>query len=127
RAGELRRGARGARAARGEGGVRRLRWLARVLERALAITGALALVYHLGFEVTWFRTSSMAPCLVGSDRGEPDWALVARLARPRAVYVLGDDAQDSQDSRFTGAIPIADLRGRVVLRLWPPRRIAWIP
>src|SRR5438105_5046752 len=80
RAGEPRRGARGARAARGEGAVRRLRWLARVLERALAITGALAIVYHLGFEVTWFRTSSMAPCLVGSDRGEPDWALVARLA-----------------------------------------------
>lgn len=40
------------------------------------------------------------------------------------VYVLGDDTLDSHDSRFTGPVPIARLRGRAVLRVYPFARFA---
>lgn len=42
------------------------------------------------------------------------------------VYVLGDDSQDSQDSRFEGAIPLASIEGRAVLRVWPLARLKWL-
>ena len=38
-----------------------------------------------------------------------------------AVYVLGDDRGVSVDSRVYGPVPLADVDGRVLLRLWPPR------
>lgn len=38
------------------------------------------------------------------------------------VYVLGDDSQDSNDSRFFGALPAARVRGRALARIWPPAR-----
>jgi signal peptidase I len=175
-----------------------LRGLARVVERALAIAGALFIVCHIFLDVSRVTTSSMAPLLRGSDRGEPDVILAetfftARTAprrfqvvtflddegvrvskrvvgfpgetlrvladrtllvdgekvevpegvggdrhgylpagnlhdgRPFSVpqgqlYVLGDDTRDSFDSRFTGGLPIEKVVGRVLFRLWPPRR-----
>jgi signal peptidase I len=40
------------------------------------------------------------------------------------LFVLGDNRARSVDSRFTGAIPVEDLLGRVVARVWPPGRAA---
>jgi signal peptidase I len=34
------------------------------------------------------------------------------------VFVLGDNRDESYDSRFWGAVPIADVRGRVGLIYW---------
>jgi len=177
----------------------RLRWLARTLERTLAVVGAVAIVYHLFFEVTVFTTSSMAPLLKGREKGAPDWALIEKLSAGKkperfqvvsfvnedgvpvakrvvafagetveitsrtlvvdgvrmptpegvgrgegwlaagnlrqkkpfvvpegSLYVLGDDTQDSYDSRFTGALPLGEVRGRVVLRVWPLARWRWL-
>ena len=39
-----------------------------------------------------------------------------------AVFVLGDNRGDSEDSRRLGAIPRDRLIGRVELRIWPPAR-----
>jgi signal peptidase I len=39
------------------------------------------------------------------------------------VYLLGDDTQDSSDSRFIGALPVSRVRGRVIMRIWPPQRL----
>lgn len=39
------------------------------------------------------------------------------------VYVLGDDSQDSNDSRFFGALPLARVRGRALARVWPLTRL----
>lgn len=45
---------------------------------------------------------------------------------PGMLYVLGDDSQDSEDSRFEGAIPVAAVQGRAVLRIWPLERLKWL-
>ena len=41
-------------------------------------------------------------------------------------FVLGDQSEDSQDSRFEGDIDIGRFEGRVLLRVWPPSRIGFI-
>lgn len=37
-------------------------------------------------------------------------------------FLLGDDSMDSQDSRYEGPIPEAEIAGRVWLRVWPLSR-----
>jgi signal peptidase I len=180
------------------------RRVARFIERTLAVTGALFILYHGFFEVSPIATSSMAPLLVGRDRvADPDWILVercftARRAPPRRfelvsflseegdlvskrvvgfpgetvqvlrdrtlvidghsvaapagvgggrgylpcgnlrdgrpfvvpageVYVLGDDTDDSYDSRFTRGLPIERIRGRVLARILPLARLELLP
>ncbi|MDE2482176.1 MAG: signal peptidase I [bacterium] len=38
---------------------------------------------------------------------------------PNDVYVLGDNRANSEDSRFFGAVPDADLMGRALWGIWP--------
>jgi len=45
---------------------------------------------------------------------------VARLTTAGAVYVLGDNAAESNDSRRFGAVPRTALMGRAVFCYWPP-------
>lgn len=40
-----------------------------------------------------------------------------------SVWIRGDNPIDSTDSRQFGAIPRQQVRGRVVLRFWPPGRL----
>ncbi|HTU81414.1 MAG TPA: signal peptidase I [Candidatus Acidoferrales bacterium] len=42
---------------------------------------------------------------------------------PGDVYVLGDNRADSEDSRFFGPVPAAQLIGRAVAGIWPPADI----
>jgi signal peptidase I len=42
------------------------------------------------------------------------------LVAPGTVFVMGDNRSDSIDSRAFGPIPLNDILGRVVLRVWPP-------
>jgi len=54
-------------------------------------------------------------------RGAPPGAPRARVRVPRGhVWLEGDNAQDSTDSRAYGAVPTALVRGRVFARVWPP-------
>jgi signal peptidase I len=40
---------------------------------------------------------------------------------PGAIFVMGDQRDNSLDSRTFGAVPTDRLVGRVELRIWPPR------
>jgi signal peptidase I len=40
------------------------------------------------------------------------------------VFVLGDQRAGSIDSRVFGAVPVASVGGRVLVRLWPPLRLS---
>ena len=54
--------------------------------------------------------------------------LVKRVAEPPVdvrqgtLWVLGDNAAESSDSREFGPLPLSHVRGRVTWRYWPPSR-----
>ncbi len=56
----------------------------------------------------------------------PDALIVKRIASgdPTGWWVLGDNADSSEDSRAFGAVPPANVVGRVTLRYRPLRRSA---
>jgi signal peptidase I len=41
------------------------------------------------------------------------------------VFVLGDNRQQSSDSRTFGAVPDQNIIGKVILRFWPPDRLVF--
>ena len=54
------------------------------------------------------------------DRSRIDGVYFGPVTVPAgAVFLLGDDRSRSVDSREYGAVPLEDVTGRVVLRLWP--------
>jgi nickel-type superoxide dismutase maturation protease len=60
------------------------------------------------------------------DPREPARLLIKRVASVDglALWVAGDNPSASTDSRHFGPVPLAAIRGRVVLRYWPkPRRL----
>jgi signal peptidase I len=50
----------------------------------------------------------------------------ARAAAGRGYYVLGDDSQDSQDSRFEGPVLPEHVKGRAWLIVWPLSRAGFV-
>lgn len=46
---------------------------------------------------------------------------------PGHVWLAGDNASNSSDSRFYGPVPLGLLRGRVRGRVWPPHRLGPLP
>lgn len=65
--------------------------------------------------------------LVVADPRDPSRQLVKRVCSVHLrgrLWVEGDNASASTDSRHFGPIPDSSVRGRVVLRYWPsPRRL----
>ena len=46
---------------------------------------------------------------------------------PKGYYfVMGDNRQDSYDSRYSGPLPDSYIVGRAFLRMWPPGRIGFL-
>lgn len=42
------------------------------------------------------------------------------------VWLQGDNANNSTDSRDYGPVPYALLKGKVFLKVWPPREAGWV-
>ena len=45
---------------------------------------------------------------------------------PGHVWLQGDNAANSTDSRAYGAVPLALVRGRVFAKVWPPWEAGWV-
>lgn len=46
--------------------------------------------------------------------------------KPGQYFVMGDNHDDSCDSRFWGTVPRSDIIGKVFLRIWPLSRIGFL-
>lgn len=42
------------------------------------------------------------------------------------VYVLGDNRDNSNDSRMWGELPVANIQAKACFRYWPLNRLEWI-
>lgn len=48
------------------------------------------------------------------------------LVPDKELYVFGDNAHGSLDSRFWGGVPIPNVKGRAFLRIWPLNQIKFL-
>ena len=42
------------------------------------------------------------------------------------LYVMGDNRDNSNDSRSWGELPVANIQAKAWVRYWPPGRVGWI-
>jgi len=84
---------------------------------ALEVDGAVRPLPPDAADVRYLRAGCLRP------HDDPE---AAHTVAPGTAFVLGDDSQDSWDSRFTRGIPEERWRGRVVAVVWPPSRWTWL-
>lgn len=115
---------------------------------SLLLFAGLAMLARRRLDVVEVRGRSMAPTLLPGDRlliarirpragdvaitadpRDPRRELIKRVARVDAsgVYLRGDNAAFSTDTRAFGALPSDAVTWRAVLRYWPRRRMGRIP
>ncbi len=65
------------------------------------------------------------PWLTPFARSHPGPAIPRMTIQRGDYYVMGDDRDDSDDSRFFGPIPGRLIVGRAFVRIWPLSRLHW--
>jgi len=63
------------------------------------------------------------PCSLGRN-----FRMATRRVRvpPGSVWLQGDNDRNSTDSRDYGPVPETMLRGRALVRVWPPSECGWV-
>ena len=89
------------------------------VKRVVALGGS-----HVALEDGVLVVDGVAQREPGLDLSGVDGVYFGPVPVPEGtVFVLGDNRGESVDSRSYGPVPLRDVVGRVVLGLWPPRRL----
>jgi nickel-type superoxide dismutase maturation protease len=101
-------------------------WAWRHLDRVEVFGSSMAPALQPGDHVLVWRTRSVQPgdIVAAPDPREPSRTVLKRVADigPEGVSLLGDNADQSTDSRLWGPVPIASVQGKAIYRYAPPAR-----
>jgi nickel-type superoxide dismutase maturation protease len=80
--------------------------------------------------VVWKGTTRVraGDIVAATDPRQPQREVLKRVTAvgPEGVTLLGDNAEESTDSREFGPVPLGRVRGRAVYRYYPPQRAGWL-
>jgi nickel-type superoxide dismutase maturation protease len=74
------------------------------------------------------RAPRMGEIVLMRDPRDPERLIIKRVAAvsERDCTVVGDNPEESTDSRTFGPVPLANVLGRALFRYGPVGRIGWI-
>ncbi len=83
----------------------------------------------IGLPGDWVQICGGRLYLNGRELPEPYRMLAAHgdygpeRVKPGNLFVLGDNRDQSNDSRYWGELPMANIEAKALVRYWPPSRL----
>jgi signal peptidase I len=72
-----------------------------------------------------FEPLTLDQAYIPDDENRPEYATYT--LGPSEYFVMGDNRNESSDSRVWGALPRKDIVGRALVRLFPPTKLGFLP